>query len=159
MTGPSRSAHRRALSYIDRSRDFYAAHGYERPYQWAVHDTTPLQPLTKALSEAVVGVVTTAFPHGKTRPKQAMAVPSNPTPDSLFTADLSWHKEATHTDDVDTFLPLAALDRAAGRIGGVSDRFYCVPTSYSQRLTNDDATKVEAWCREDGVDVVVLVPL
>jgi hypothetical protein len=89
----------------------------------------------------------------------AMAVPSHPAPESLFTADLSWHKEATHTDDIDTFLPFGALQRANSRIGGVSDRFYCVPTEYSQRVTRDDAAKVEAWCREDGVDVVVLVPL
>ncbi len=159
MTAHSRSAHRRALSYIDASREFYAAHGYEQPYQWATHDTTPFQPLTKPLGGAVVGVVTTAFPHGSQRPKRAMAVPSRPVPDSLFTADLSWHKEATHTDDIDTFLPLRALSRAADRIGGVSDRFYCVPTEYSQRVTRDDAAKVGAWCREDGVDVVVLIPL
>jgi D-proline reductase (dithiol) PrdB len=159
MTGPSRSAHRRALSYIDTSREFYAAQGYEHPYQWAAHDTTPFHPLGKQLSDAVVGVVTTAFPHGSTRPTQAIAVPSQPVPDSLFTADRSWHKEATHTDDIDTFLPLRTLSRATDRIGGVSDRFYCVPTQYSQGLTKKDAAKVESWCREDGVDVVMLIPL
>ena len=124
-----------------------------------MHETTPFQPLTKPMAETVVGVVTTAFPHGSAQPHKAVAVPSRPAPTSLFTADLSWHKEATHTDDIDTFLPLAALQRAGGRIGTISDRFYCVPTEYSHRVTKKDAAKVEAWCREDGVDLVVLIPL
>ena len=155
----SRSSHRRALSYIDASRNFYAAHGYDQPYQWAVHDDAPFQPLRTPLSEANVAVVTTAFPHGETRPKKVMSAPSEPTPDSLFTADLSWHKEATHTDDVGSFLPLDALRRAGDRIGRVNDRFFCVPTEYSQRSTRADAEQVAAWCAEDDVDLVLLVPL
>ncbi len=159
MNDLSRSSTRRALSYIDVSRTFYAAHGYERPYEWAVHDTTPFQRLERPLAEATVGVVTTAFPHDAPRPKQAMAVPCEPLPTSLFTADLSWHKEATDTDDVDTFLPLRALARAQDRIGRVSERFYAVPTSHSQRASRSDAERVAEWCEQDQVDVVLLVPL
>ena len=156
---PSRSAHRRALSYIDASREFYAAHGYEHPYQWAVHDNAPLQRLAKPLSEANVAIVTTTFPHGETRPKRVMSVPTSPTPDSLFTDDLSWHKEATHTDDVGSFLPIEALRRAGDRIGSLNHRFFCAPTEYSQRATHQDAAQILEWCQEDEVDVVVLVPL
>lgn len=156
---PERSAHRTALSYIDASREYYAAHGYEQPYQWAVHDDSPFQRLDKPLDQAVVGVVTTAFPHGASSPKRVVAVPSDPVPSSMFTADLSWHKEATHTDDIDTFLPLNTLARAGDRIGGVGQRFYCVPTVYSQRATRADAEQIAAWCEEDGVDVVILIPL
>ena len=154
-----RASHRRALSYIDASRTFYAAHGYEQPYQWAVHDEAPFQALATPLAEARIGVVTTAFPTGLTGPKQAMTVPSSPVPEAMFTKDLSWHKDATHTDDIDTFLPLRALDRAEGRVGSVAERFYCVPTEYSQRATRNDAETVARWCAEDGVDAVVLVPL
>ena len=157
-TTSSRSSHRRALSYIDASREFYAAHGYEQPYQWAVHDDAPFQPLSVSLDTARVAVVTTSFPHGATTPKRVMAVPSDPVPESLFTADLSWHKEATHTDDVDTFLPLHSL-RRSNRIGSLNNRFFCVPTEYSQRATRADAGQIEEWCREDDVDVVILVPL
>ena len=156
---PQRTTHRRALSYIDASREFYAAHGYDQPYQWAVHNDTPFQPMTKPLAEATVGVVTTAFPLGAASPKRAMTVATSPVPDELFTADLSWHKEATHTNDVDSFLPLNALARAGDRIGAVADRFYCVPTEYSQRATRQDAEQIAAWCIEDSVDVVLLVPL
>ena len=155
----SRTAHRQAVSYIDASRVFYAAHGYEMPYQWATHDDAPFHPLEIDLGEATIGVVTTAFPHGQTSPKRAMAVAGRPIPTSLFTADLSWHKEATHTDDVGTFLPLAAIDRASDRIGGISRRFYCAPPEYSQRKTREDAARIARWCDEDGVDVAILVPI
>lgn len=157
----ARSSHRRAISYIDRSREFYAAHGYETPYEWAVHEEVPFARLTKPVSEARLGVVTTAFPHGEHSPKRAFAESMEPKPTSLFTADLSWHKEATHTDDVETFLPIEALERAVGRgsLGALSPRFYGVPTEYSQRRTGSDAELIRDWCVEDDIDAVLLIPL
>ncbi len=155
------TAHRRALSYIDKSRDFYAAQGYDTPYKWAVHDDVPFQMPAKPLADCRIGVVTTASPINAARPKKVTAVSSAVTPSEMFTADLSWHKLATHTDDVDTFLPLEALRRAeqAGIIGGISPRFYCVPTEFSQRITRSDAETITQWCADDGVDLVLLVPL
>jgi hypothetical protein len=45
-------------------------------------------------------------------------------------------------------------------MGSLSPRFYGVPTDYSQRLTlEQDAPRIEAWMREDGVDAALLVPL
>ena len=75
---------------------------------------------------------------------------------------LSWAKDETHTDDPETFLPLTRLDEAAaaGRIGSVSDRFYCLPTQYSHRKTQrHDTPQIIEWLREDDVDVVLMVPL
>lgn len=154
------TTHRRALSYIDASREFYAAHGYERPYRWAVHDEVPFTPLPD-LTGANVAVVTTSFPLEAAQPKRTMAVASAPTPDAMFTDDLSWHKEATHTDDVNSFLPLDDLRAAAadGTIGRLNERFFCVPTLYSRRRTLEAAERVAEWCREDDVDLVLLVPL
>jgi hypothetical protein len=80
----------------------------------------------------------------------------------MFTADLSWDKDATHTDDVETFLPLNRLAEyaVAGRIGSASPRFYGVPTDYSQGRTSlRDAPQILAWCREDGVDAILLSAL
>ena len=83
-------------------------------------------------------------------------------PDRLFTSDLSWDKNATNTDDLDSYFPvhhLQALEEE-GRIGRLSDRFYCVPTDYSQRRTNEvDAPEILRRCREDGVDVALLMAL
>ena len=55
-----RRAYRSFVSYIDRSREYYAAHGYAQPYTWAYHDDAPFTPLKKPLSQCRVGMVTTA---------------------------------------------------------------------------------------------------
>lgn len=164
-----RRAYRSFVSYIDRSREYYAAQGYTQPYAWAHHDDAPFTPLKKPLSECRVGLVTTAGKmdaeaerEGRRKTRELYAMASNPAPMRLFTADLFWDKNATHTDDVDSFLPLNRLvDYAAsGRIMSVSPRFYGVPTDYSQRRTSlQDAPKILAWCREDGVDAMLLSAL
>lgn len=154
--------HRRAVSYIDKSREFYAAHGYDQPYRWASFDTVPFEAWgDRNLSDARIGIVTTAYPLDFDKPKRAYAQSSAEVPDEMFTADLSWDKDATHTRDVGSFLPLAALDGLAstGVIGSVAPRFYGVPTDYSHRRTRADAEQIAAWAIEDGVDAMVLVPL
>ena len=52
--------YRSFVSYMDRSREYYAAQGYSRPYAWAHHDDVPFTPLGKTLSACRVGLVTTA---------------------------------------------------------------------------------------------------
>ncbi len=79
----------------------------------------------------------------------------------MATDHLSWHKEATHTDDVGSFLPLEHLEALAtsGVIGSAAPRFVGIPTIYSQRRTMTWAEEVLGVLREDDVDVAVLVPL
>ncbi len=157
--GPADPAFRRQISYIDRSRDYYKAKGFEIPYRWIKHSDAPFTPLTKPLSECKIGVVTTAFPNDEA--KEVGAHPASPIPSSMFTNDLFWHKKATTTDDVNTFLPLTSLERRrhAGTIGSVSDRFYCVPTLHSHRRSRSFAEQVTELCLQDELDAVVLVPL
>ena len=164
MSENSPQTHRRVVSYIDKSRNYYAAHGYEKPYRWASYSSVPFvrwSDLGKDLSDARIGVVTTTFPVGAELPKKVYAQASVSIPDAMFTNDLSWDKDATHTDDVGSFLPLAALNALAedGVIGSVSQRFYGVPTEYSQRRTHEDAESIISWAQEDGVDAMLLVPL
>ena len=156
--------HRRVVSYIDKSREFYAAHGYGKPYAWASYADVPFVKWSdtgRELSDATVGVVTTTFPTVFTAPKTVYSQASSPTPEAMFTKDLSWDKDATHTDDVGSFLPLDVLRELAdeGVVGRLSERFYGVPTEYSQRRTHADAAPIVEWAKEDGVDVMVLVPL
>ena len=164
-----RRPYRSFMSYIDRSREYYAAQGYSRPYAWAHHDDAPFTPLKKPLSECRVGLVTTAGKmdaeaesQGHRAVRELYAMAANPPPKRLFTADLFWDKNATHTDDVDSFLPLNPLAElaAGGRIKSASPRFYGVPTEYSQGKTSlRDAPKILEWCREDGVDALLLSAL
>lgn len=156
-------AFRSHISYIDRSRDYYRSKGYTVPYRWIKHRSAPFTPLTVPLPEARVGVVTTSFPHASFdgRPKAALAAPCSPAPPSMVTEHLFWHKQATHTDDVESFLPLQTLRRleSEGRIGTLSPRFYSVPTMYSHRRTRDAVTQIVDFCREDELDAAVLVPI
>ena len=163
-------SHRSFVSYIDKSRDFYAAQGYEQPYRWVSQGDIAFTALTKPLSEVRVGVVTTSYFHEGTepdgvppaRPKKAYAAPTGAVTGPMFTADLSWAKDETHTDDLGSYLPLAHLEALAanGIIGSVSPRFYGVPTSYSSRRTaNQDGPRIAAWMHEDQVDIALLVPL
>jgi len=165
-----RDAYRAFVSYIDRTREFYAAQGYDRPYRWARFDDVPFAPLAKPLAASRVTLVTTASPwrNQKVRDgvlrgeKEVWSGDANTPPERLFTDDLAWDKGATHTDDVESFLPLRQLAAyaAEGRIGSVAAHYHGVPTEYSQRCTiEEDAPEVLRRCREDAVDVVLLVPL
>jgi len=155
-------SHRSHVSYIDKSREYYGASGYERPYRWAHYEDVPFSRLTKPLSQSRIGVVTTAdrAPGAAPRAKKLFTAP-NSEGRRLFT-EKSWDREATHTNDPETYLPLARLAEhvEAEHVGSLSPRFYGVPTDYSQRLTlEQDAPQVETWMREDGVDIALLVPL
>ena len=158
------------VSYIDRTREFYMAQGYAEPYQWAYFDEVPFRRLPGALSESRLTLITTASPFreesapeaGLLLSKEVWAGPSDAPPPRLFTADLAWDKETTHTDDLDSFFPIHHLQELvqAGRIGGLAARFHGVPTEYSQRRTiEQDAPEILRRCREDEVDAALLVPL
>jgi hypothetical protein len=160
--------HRSFVSYIDKSRDYYAAQGFERPYRWASFDSVPFAPLTKPLDECNVAVVTTSFLHHHDSAFGAPATgkivyhhPVDAVPDRMFTDDLSWDKQATNTDDTESFLPLARLTElvAAEKIARLNHRFFGVPTEYSQRKTGLDAATIAGWCVDDDVDIALLVPL
>ena len=61
-----------SLSFHDRAcapglyratRAYYQALGYGAPYRWAQFDHVPFTPLRKPVSQAVIGIVTTAAPY------------------------------------------------------------------------------------------------
>ncbi|MCE7927421.1 MAG: hypothetical protein HUU14_09215 [Dehalococcoidia bacterium] len=169
MDGPG-AAQRVFVSYIDKSREYYLAQGFGNPYRWAHHRDAPFARLPRPLASCRIGLVTTAMPlegregvpSTEAPKKTAYAAALDPAPERLFTQDLAWDKEATNTDDLGSYFPVHALQEcaASGRIGSLSRRFYGIPTSYSQRQTIDlDAPAVLSWCREDGVDAVLLAGL
>jgi hypothetical protein len=117
-----------------------------------------------------VTIVTTASPvvstdaqeSGVHANKSVWSGHTETSPDRLYTDDLAWDKESTHTNDVESFLPLEALRsfQREGRIGSITERFHGVPTEYSQRRTIErDAPEILSRCVEDGADIALLVPL
>ena len=156
------------VGYIDRTRNYYEAHGYDAPYRYAFHTDVPFTPLPKPLAQCRLGLVTTAMPldsatnDSALRPKRVYAASVDPPPERLYADDLAWHKEATNLDDTETYLPIGSLQawRDAGRFAELSPRFYGLPTEYSQRSTREtDAPALLKSCQEDRVDVALLVPI
>ncbi|MFH2132451.1 MAG: glycine/sarcosine/betaine reductase selenoprotein B family protein [bacterium] len=165
-----RRTERSFLSYIDLSREYYAAYGYDKPYAWISNPDVPFARLSKPLSECRVALVTTTdlekLP-GETAQERHLsrkvyAHPASEIPDHFYTLDLQWDQATTHTEDNDSFMPLNRLAECArdGKIGSASPRFYGVMTDYSQGKTmKQSAPRVIEFCREDGVDAVILPAL
>lgn len=155
------------VRYMDRTRAYYRALGYPSDYVWARFDEVPFARLAKPLAQVRIGLVTTASPpdlgnrdgSGK---RQVWSGAVSPPLATLFTDNVAWDKESTHTDDRASFLPIEAVQErvAEGKVGGLAARFHGVPTEYSQRKTMEiDAPQVLERLRADGADAALLSPL
>jgi len=155
------------VRYMDRTRDYYRALGYPSDYEWSRFDTVPFAPLAKPLSQARIGLVTTASPpdlgnRDASGTRQVWSGAISPAPAKLFTDNVAWDKESTHTGDRASFLSIEAVQQWAveGLVGGVTAHFQGVPTEYSQRKTMEiDAPQVLERLRADGADAALLSPL
>ncbi len=152
------------VPYMRRTRDYYRAQGYKQDYVWAHFSDAPFQALAKSLEKSTLALITTAMPDtGKGRSERKLySTPVDPLPDSMYTDELSWDKQATHTRDVNSFLPIVPMRALVeeGRLGKLAERFHSVPTEYSQRSTREvQAPEILKRCLEDGADIALLVPL
>ena len=169
----SGSAHRTYIDYIDRTREFYLAAGFGNPYRWAHHQDAPFTALTKPLSESRIALITTAAEYDPARGDQGPHAPYNkgakfhavytdaidPPPD-LRISHIGYDRANTVPEDLNAYFPVRQLQECVteGRIGGIPERVYGVPTLRSQRSTIErDAPEVLRLCREDGVDAAVLI--
>ena len=161
------------IRYMQRTRDWYLALGYDNPYRWAHFDDVPFQPLGKPLSECVVALVTTAAPHNPASDLQRPGAPYDAAAKffEVYSGDSSRDHDVrnrhvaidfkhTTSEDSSAWFPLPLMrERAAQGRYRLAPRFHGMPTNRSQRHTIDvDCPELLARCREDGVDAVVLVP-
>lgn len=160
------------IAYMQRTRDWYLALGYDNPYRWAHHFDVPFQPLKKPLSESVLTLITTAAPFQPDKGPQGPGAPYNAaakffvpyTGDTAQDHDLRIAHVAidrTHTsmEDSNSWFPLPLMRRWAqqGRFL-LSRRFHGAPTNRSQRHTLEvDIPLIRQRCRVDGVDAALLV--
>ena len=152
------------VRYIEKTRSYYEAQGFEVPYRWASHDDAPFTILHEQLSESRIGLASTAttYPRKLLEHREVEARENGDLPVKLYADDLAWDRKATHLNDRGSFFPIEVLRDFAMRrvIGDISPRSYFLPTEYSQRKTSElDARKVLKYCREDEVDALLLVPL
>ena len=117
------------VGYMERTRRYYRALGYDNDYEWAHNEEVPFTPLTKPLADSRVAIVTTASPPGgppggNRKLKTVWSGSSADAPADLSTEFSAWDKETTHTRDRESYLPVLALHALAeaGRIGMVTER-------------------------------------
>ena len=149
---------------MGRTRRYYEAQGFDKPYAWAHFDDVPFAPLAKPVAESTLALVTTMALHDRdeSEPRYVASGSASEPPKRLYGEDLAWDRTATHLEDRESYFPIDALHTLlrGGRIGALAERFHCVPTEYSQRRTRDaDAPEILTRCREDGADIALLVPL
>ena len=162
------------VDYIKRTRHYYEALGYGKPYEWAHFDAVPFTQLTKPLSECRVGIVTTAAPYQPDKGDQGPGAPYNaaakfysvyrlpvePVPD-LRISHIAIDRDHTTAEDPNSYFPLAALQATCqqGRIGELAKHVYGLPTNRSQAQTlNVDCQDLLKLTKEDVIDIALLVP-
>ncbi len=166
------------IRYIDRTRAWYSALGYE-PYRWPCFTEVPFSPPVKPLSQSRLALITTAAPFRSELGDQGPGAPYNgsakffevftrPTvaisddDHDLRISHIGYDRHHTEADDRNTWLPVERLQeaRAAGRIGSLTDRIYAVPTVRRQRSTIEEhAPRIAELVKADGADVALLVPV
>ncbi len=161
------------IAYIERTRSWYLALGYGKPYVWAHYDDVPFQPLKKPLARSRVTLITTAAPYRPDKGDQGPGAPYNAAAKfySVYSGDtardhdlriahVAIDRKHASMEDSGCWFPLPALRRAAAR-GRVrlAPRFHGAPTNRSQQRTIEvDALEILARCVEDGADAAILVP-
>ena len=161
------------VRYMDRTRDYYHAQGYEKAYKWAHHDDAPFTPLKKPLRESRLALISTSqiavrtwedqrTPTEKGEVGMVYPIPSDMPVDDLYSQSHSYDRHATTLDDVNAYFPITRLQelQAEGRFGSLGSNAYGVYTGYSQRKTREtDAPQVLERLRQEAVDVALLTPL
>ncbi|MCE2460077.1 MAG: hypothetical protein J4F38_04780 [Pseudomonadales bacterium] len=152
------------IAYMERTRRYYEAQGFEKAYAWARFDDIPFTPLQKPVSDSTLVLVTTMalYDRDATDVRHVASGSTLEAPARLYGDDLSWDRTASHLEDRGSYFPVDAVHDLVrrGRIGALAERFHCAPTDYSQRRTRQaDAPEVLKRCREDGADIALLVPI
>lgn len=162
------------VRYIDKTREYYLAEGYAKPYQWAHFEQIPFALLRKPLSQCRIGLATTSdiAVRSESGDRQSYdkdtllgnvySIPMDCPVERLYSRGEHYDRYSTHLDDVNSYCPITRLAEfaAEGRVGSIAPRFHGVYTSYSQRVTMErDAPEVLRRMREDGVDAAVLTPI
>lgn len=153
-----------SVNYIDKTKNYYEAQGFDVPYSWAHHDAAPFTSLRKSLAHSRIALASTAstYPRKLLEHRTVEARFNEELPTKLYAEDLAWDHEATHLNDRGSFFPLEVLQSLVKKrfIGEIARRSYFLPTEYSQRKTTQvDAQQVLQLCQEDKVDALLLVPL
>ena len=158
------------VHYIDAITARYEKLGYQ-PYRWVYAEETPeLSPMTKPLSEARIGVVTTsgAYALGQTAfhykdDTSVRAISKATAKEDIRFSHITENYLEDPRQDPDCILPLTALRRleSEGFVGEVADdTFSCMGGIYSQRRVREELIpELAARLEAQSVDAVFLIPM
>lgn len=162
------------ISYIERTRAYYLALGYDNPYQWAAFDKPAFAPLKKPISKSRIGLVVTAAPfhpdagdqgpgapyNGGAKFFDVWALPVDPMP-ALYISHIAIDRDHTTAEDEGSYFPLNMLKKhqEEGLIGSIAANVFGFPTNRSQRTNLEkDAPALLRLLKEAGCDAAVFVP-
>jgi hypothetical protein len=161
------------VPYMQRTRDWYLALGFDNPYVWAHHREVPFTALKKPLPETKLALITTAAPYQPDKGDQGPGAPYNAAAKfyEVYSGDVradhdlrishvAIDRDHTTMEDPNSWFPLPALRAAEGRLfGALTARFHGLPTNRSIRHTMAvDGPEILRRCQEDGAEAALLVP-
>ena len=144
----SSNARSEFVPYMERTRLFYRAQGFDKDYVWAHFEATPFSAPSKPLEDCVVTVVTTAVAHPRypsRSEKQKVFLLLNPRQSLIRLSFPGIRKRhIPTTGKVTSRWKFLTSSRGDGMIKRVSKRFHFVPTQYSQKATSiEDAPSMQ----------------
>ena len=161
------------IRYMQRTRDWYLALGFDNPYVWAHHVDAPFQPLKKPLHDMRLALITTAAPYQSDKGDQGPGAPYNAAAKfyEVYSGDvrqdhdlrishIAIDRDHNAMKDPNAWFPLPALRAVEGKsFGALTPRFHGLPTNRSVRHTMEvDAPEILRRCQEDGAEAALLVP-
>jgi hypothetical protein len=158
------------IRYVEFLNRKYQSLGFP-PYRWTVNATAPLTPLAKRLDTCCVSLLTTcgastldAAPFDPdARNDLRLDAISADTPDDRFQVHDNYYDHTDVRRDINCQFPIARLRELADerRIGRVAARLWSgfMGRIYVRKAVTEDAAPAFArQLRDDGVDVLVVVP-
>jgi D-proline reductase (dithiol) PrdB len=158
--------------YMERTRRYYLALGYDNPYAWAHYESAPFHPHSLPLADTRVTLITTAAPFQADKGPQGPRAPYNAGPKfyKVYSGDTQQSHDVriahvaidryhTHMEDMNSWFPLPAMQRLAAQgVFQLAPRFHGLPTNRSQRHTlGVDVPDLIARCQQDQVNAALLV--
>ncbi|MCD8494266.1 MAG: hypothetical protein LRY23_00285 [Burkholderiaceae bacterium] len=137
------------VAYMQRTRQWYLALGYDNPYRWAHYLDVPFARLHKPLHDLVVGLVTTAAPFDPDKGDQGPGAPYNArakfyevysrdtaSDHDVRIAHVAIDRQHTSMQDPGAWFPLPLLREFAtqGIIGRLSPRFHGRPPTVASDI-------------------------
>ena len=168
-----------AINYIEKTREYYFRKGYEYAYRYAKNEDSPFTPLAKPVNQSRLMMVSSAgmeiIPDDEPEPQpfkginigekdkaEVFPIPSDIPKDKLKYITGAHNRADSHMLDIDAFFPVTRLRelREQGVIGSLADNYLRIRPCYSTSKTLKlDSPEVLRLCREDNVDIALLVPV